>query len=70
MFDDFLRRHSERTGEPFRPFELPRAYERYVDGLPRLDGVRRFLESRGIELPVGSPSDSVGADTVYRLGPL
>ena len=42
MFDGFL---GER-GEP--PFELPRDYDEYVDGKPRLDGVRAFLASRGI----------------------
>jgi beta-phosphoglucomutase family hydrolase len=42
MFDDFLR----ERGEP--PFELPRDYDEYVDGKPRLDGVRAFLASRGI----------------------
>ena len=28
-------------------------YDDYVDGKPRLDGVRDFLTSRGIELPAG-----------------
>jgi beta-phosphoglucomutase family hydrolase len=42
MFDDFLR----ERGDP--PFELPRDYEEYVDGKPRLDGVRAFLASRSI----------------------
>jgi beta-phosphoglucomutase family hydrolase len=45
MFDDFLREH---YGEGFEPFS-PRDYERYVDGKPRYDGVRSFLESRGVE---------------------
>jgi beta-phosphoglucomutase family hydrolase len=47
MFDDFLRERSEQTGEPFVPFALD-DYDRYVDGRPRLDGVRTFLDSRGI----------------------
>jgi beta-phosphoglucomutase family hydrolase len=55
MFDDFLR---ERDGEEFEPFTA-RDYERYVDGKPRYDGVRSFLESRGIE-----PSEAL----VRRLG--
>jgi beta-phosphoglucomutase family hydrolase len=42
MFDAFLR----ERGEP--PFELPRDYDEYVDGKPRLDGVRAFLASRAI----------------------
>jgi beta-phosphoglucomutase family hydrolase len=45
MFDGFLR---ETQGDGFEPFS-PRDYERYVDGMPRYDGVRRFLESREIE---------------------
>ena len=48
MFDTFLRERSEQTGEPFQGF-TPSDYDRYVDGRPRLDGVRTFLEARGIE---------------------
>jgi beta-phosphoglucomutase family hydrolase len=43
MFDEYL----TEVGQP--PFALPEDYESYVDGKPRLDGVRSFLESRGIE---------------------
>src|SRR5918996_175603 len=59
MFDGFLRERAERAGEPFHEFELPADYDEYVDGKPRLDGVRSFLQSRGIELP---------ADEVHALG--
>ncbi len=45
MFDDFLR---ERDAEGFAEF-TSRDYEQYVDGKPRYDGVRSFLESRDIE---------------------
>ena len=68
MFDEFLREWAERTGEPFHPFDRPTDYDEYVDGKPRLDGVRSFLESRGIELPLGSPSDPPEAETVHALG--
>src|SRR3712207_5628879 len=68
MFDDFLREWAQRTGEPFRPFDRPTDYDEYVDGKPRLDGVRSFLESRGIELPMGSPSDPPEAETIHALG--
>jgi len=68
MFDDFLRERAERTGEPFEPFDRPTDYDEYVDGLPRLDGVHSFLQSRGIELPMGSPSDPPEAETVHALG--
>jgi beta-phosphoglucomutase family hydrolase len=68
MFDDFLRDWAERTGEPFEPFDRPTDYDEYVDGLPRLDGVRSFLASRGIDLPMGSPSDPPTEETVHALG--
>ena len=68
MFDGFLREWAERKGEPFQAFDRPTDYDEYVDGKPRLDGVRSFLESRGIELPMGSPSDPPEAETVHGLG--
>ena len=43
-------------------------YFAHVDGKPRYDGVRDFLESRGIELPQGSPDDPASAETVCGLG--
>jgi beta-phosphoglucomutase family hydrolase len=68
MFDDYLRERSERTGEPFEEFDRPTDYDEYVDGKPRLDGVISFLQSRGIDLPLGSPSDPPEADTAHGLG--
>src|SRR3954462_3795741 len=68
MFDDFLRERSGRTGEPFHEFDRPTDYDEYVDGKPRLDGVQSFLQSRGIELPMGSPSDPPDAETIHGLG--
>jgi beta-phosphoglucomutase family hydrolase len=68
MFDGFLRERAERTGEPFHEFDRPTDYDEFVDGKPRLDGVRSFLESRGIELPMGAPSDPPDAETIHALG--
>jgi beta-phosphoglucomutase family hydrolase len=67
MFDQYLRERSQRAGEPFRAF-TPEDYEDYVDGKPRRDGVRSFLESRGIDLPLGSADDPPDAETIYGLG--
>jgi beta-phosphoglucomutase family hydrolase len=67
MFDDFLRQHAEKTGTEFVPFDAHAEYDAYVDGKPRLDGTRSFLESRGIELPEGSPDDPPGTPTIYGL---
>jgi beta-phosphoglucomutase family hydrolase len=68
MFDDFLHEWAERTGEPFEEFDRPTDYDDYVDGKPRLDGVKSFLESRGIDLPMGSPSDPSEQETIHALG--
>lgn len=67
MFDEFLRAHAEGRGEPFEPFEID-DYHRHVDGLPRYDGVRRFLASRGIDLPEGDEGADPAEDTVRGLG--
>jgi beta-phosphoglucomutase family hydrolase len=64
MFDDFLR---ERDGDGFTPFDPEADYDEYVDGKRREDGTRSFLESRGIELPEGSPDDPAGAATINGL---
>lgn len=68
MFDAYLRRRSAERGEEFVPFDPVRDYDEYVDGRPRVDGVRAFLVSRGIELPAGSPSDPPGTETIAGLG--
>lgn len=68
MFDAFLRERAERTGESFVAFDPVADYARYVDGKPRVDGVRDFLASRGISLPEGDPDDGPGVETVYGLG--
>jgi len=67
MFDDFLRERAQSTGTEFVPFDSDRDYGAYVDGKPRLDGTRSFLESRGIELPGGSPDDKPGTPTLQGL---
>lgn len=68
MFDAYLRERATRTGGPFVGFDPHHDYDRYVDGMPRYDGVRTFLASRGIELPEGEPDDPPGAETVKGLG--
>jgi beta-phosphoglucomutase family hydrolase len=66
MFDDFLRQHAKDTGTEFVPFDS-HDYDTYVDGKPRLDGTRSFLESRDIKLPEGSPDDPAGKATINGL---
>ena len=68
MFDAYLSQRAERTGEKFVPFDRGADYRQYVDGKKREDGVRSFLNSRGIQLPEGDPDDSGDAETIYGLG--
>ncbi len=67
-FDDYLRQRADATGTPFEPFDEVSDYDEYVDGRPRYDGVRGFLEARGIELPQGTPADPPSAETVDGIG--
>jgi beta-phosphoglucomutase family hydrolase len=67
MFDDYLRTRAARTGDAFVPFTAE-DYDKYVDGMPRYDGVRSFLASRGIDLPWGDPGDPPGKETITGLG--
>ncbi len=67
MFDDYLRQRGERTGEHLEPFTAA-DYDTYVDGKPRADGTRSFLQSRGIELPEGSEDDGPDDETIVGLG--
>lgn len=68
MFDEFLEKHASRRGEPFKPFEIATDYRLYVDGKPRFDGVRDFLQSRNINLPEGTRDDPPKTETVGGLG--
>jgi len=63
-FDAFLATRADGDRSPF----TPRDYAAYVDGRPRADGVRTFLESRGIHLDEGTPDDPPDADTVHGVG--
>lgn len=60
MFDEFLLPGGHA---PFTDAD----YRAHVDGRPRLDGIRAFLASRGIDLPDGAPDDQPGTPTVHGL---
>jgi beta-phosphoglucomutase family hydrolase len=68
MFDSFLRERAQQAGGQFVPFDPVKDYDEYVDGKPRADGTRSFLESRDITLPEGSPDDPPEAETINGLG--
>lgn len=60
-FDPILK---DRGQDPFSDHD----YAEYVDGKPRLDGVRDFLASRDIHVPAGGEDDPDDAVTVNGIG--
>jgi alpha,alpha-trehalase len=68
LFDGYLQELAARDGKPFMPFNIDSDYRQFVDGKPRYEGVRSFLESRGIKLPYGDPEDPPDRETVCGLG--
>ncbi len=61
--------HERAWAELFASWDYtPEDYLRFIDGKPRYDGVRSFLESRDVSLPEGNPSDPPGDDTICALG--
>jgi beta-phosphoglucomutase family hydrolase len=71
MFDEYLR---ERDGDGFQPFDIDHDYDEYVDGKPRVDGVRDFLAARGIKLDdkqtaeLGDRKNELVQDIIHRDG--
>ena len=63
MFDDSLLARATDS-VPFSRDD----YLRYVDGKARFDGVRSFLQSRGIVLPDGELDDPPGDTSVSAVG--
>ncbi len=65
MFDSFL--EARANGDRWDPFSAD-DYLAYVDGKRRVDGVRSFIDSRGIALPEGTTDDEPGHGSVNALG--
>ncbi len=68
MFNVFLKKIAKRKNKPFVPFDRKDDYLQYVDGMPRMEGVKSFLKSRGIEFPFGKYSDPPDRETVCGMG--
>ncbi len=68
MFDDYLLQRGRRDGKTYAPLDISTDYKQYIDGMPRYDGVRKFLASRKISIPDGKPGDAIGTETIAALG--
>jgi HAD superfamily hydrolase (TIGR01509 family) len=61
--------HERAWGELFADQHFTSAdYLAYIDGKNRYEGVRSFLESRGLSLPYGDPTDPPGDGSICALG--
>jgi len=61
--------HEKAWADLFAPWGFDgHDYLTYVDGRPRYDGVKAFLDSRGVQLPWGDPSDPPGDNTICAMG--
>ncbi|HET6243731.1 MAG: trehalose-phosphatase [Bacteroidetes bacterium] len=68
MFDQYNKQREQEGNKKFLPFSIESDYPKYIDGIPRYDGVREFLKSREIEIPYGDPKDNAGKETICGLG--
>jgi len=67
-FDGYLRERAARGDGEFVAFDAVGDYDEYVDGKPRSDGVRSFLQRARIDLAEGDPGDPAEAETIAGLG--
>ncbi|MCJ8166237.1 beta-phosphoglucomutase family hydrolase [Pontibacter sp. E15-1] len=68
LCDSFLKQRSEQDGNTYKPFDFVEDYRAFVDGVPRLEAMRNFMDSRGIDLPQGQPEDDANENTIVGLG--
>ncbi|MEI7694056.1 MAG: beta-phosphoglucomutase family hydrolase [Chlorobium sp.] len=68
MFNYFLKNYAESNKETYLPFDPAHDYHKYVDGKPRMEGVKSFLASRDIDLPFGESDDEPEKETICGLG--
>ena len=66
-FNEYMLMRQERDGEEYNEF-TDDDYRIYVDGKPRYEGVKSFLESRGINLSYGTAEDGADVETVCGIG--
>ncbi|MFO7890941.1 MAG: trehalose-phosphatase [bacterium] len=68
VFDEYLEKRRENGESIYQPFDIVEDYRGYVDGKPRYEGVRSFLNARGISLPEGTPDSQPGWNSICAIG--
>ncbi len=67
-FDGYLEVRRNNGDSTYPPFDINEDYRKYVDGKPRYEGVKSFLQSRGITLPYSTPDSKPGWDSLCAIG--
>ena len=67
-FDGVLKHHSKLYDKEYIPFNETDDYLKYVDGKPRYDGVKSFLESRNLVFPYGTVNDAPEDLSICGIG--
>lgn len=67
MFDEFFDQYARTEHTQFMRFDIAKDYPEYIDGKPRLEGIRSYLDKVNIRLPEGTSDDPSGKDTIQGL---
>ena len=65
LLDGFV--NAAHPDAEIKPFSTSEDYQRHIRGRSHVDGVRRYLQSRAITLPEGTPDDPEHAHTMHGL---
>ena len=68
VFDEYPEQRRQKGESAYQPFDIKKDYRDFVDGKPRYQGVSGFLESRGIRIKKGRPSDKPGWTSICAIG--
>ncbi|MBL6447681.1 trehalose-phosphatase [Fulvivirga sp. 29W222] len=68
LFDDLLEQASEGTLGVGQKFVIATDYPKFIDGKPRLEGIRSYLKARKLDIPEGDKDDPAEMKTVHGLG--
>lgn len=65
-FDHFFWQLQHKTHRYYPAFDIVNDYRQFLDGKPRLAGIKDYLQAKNIQLPLGQETDEDG-DTLYSL---
>ena len=67
LFDEVIKNYNSISKESLPEFDISNDYQRYIDGKPRIEGIRSYLNKLNIELPEGGLDDASQSNSVQGL---